>query len=323
MYIRDRLATSTVTDGTKTVTLVTNTYDQPFYSCGGSGFGFLTTSVTPTGTSTYTYDSYGNLATAANNGLSTNVTMDSTHNYAVPSSIVTGSNSQAMQWNAFLGLTQNTGQNGDAAQIGYDSSGRVSSSTSPYGAVTGYTYVNYTSASSPATVTATTNAHFTRQTLDGLGRTVKAEAGTYNGTTYTTTSVVDTQYAPCGCSPLGKVSAVSQPHAPGGTVYWTNYHYDWQGRTTSVVLPDNSTTTYVYDDRVTGTDPAASFVTITDAAGKKKRFQMDGLGHLTQVTEDPAGLKYVTTYAYDVLEHRIRPTNPGQTRAVDQRTGVS
>ena len=151
----------------------------------------------------------------------------------------------------------------------------MSATVSPYGATTDYTYVNYTSSASPGTVTATTNSHWTKQTLDGLGRTIRSESG---DTTNGTTSVVDTQYVACGCSPLGKVGAVSRPHTPTGTVYWTTYHYDWQGRTTSVVLPDNSTTTYVYDDRGTS-EAAASYVRITDrrASRSGSRWMASGI----------------------------------------------
>ena len=51
------------------------------------------------------------------------------------------------------------------------------------------------------------------------------------GDATTTKSVVDTVYAPCACSPLGKMKQVSQPHLPGGTQYWTTYNYDAMGRT--------------------------------------------------------------------------------------------
>jgi hypothetical protein len=40
--------------------------------------------------------------------------------------------------------------------------------------------------------------------MDGLGRTIKVEAG--YGTT--TVSIVDTEYDSCGCSPLGKVKRI-------------------------------------------------------------------------------------------------------------------
>ncbi len=124
-----------------------------------------------------------------------------------------------------------------------------------------------------------------------------------------TQSIVQTQYAPCACSPLGKVSAVSQPHAPGATAYWTTYTYDGIGRTVSVLAPDGaSATTYLY---------AGNTVTVTDPAGKWKKFTMDAFGNLTSVVEPDAtqtntGGVATTTYAYDVLNHLINVNMPRQ-----------
>jgi len=52
---------------------------------------------------------------------------------------------------------------------------------------------------------------------------------TGNGST--TVSVAETQYAPCACSPLGKLWRTSRPHAPGAPPIWTTYTYDASGRT--------------------------------------------------------------------------------------------
>jgi YD repeat-containing protein len=112
--------------------------------------------------------------------------------------------------------------------ITYDAYARPATSTSPHGAVTTYSYTN-----SPPTTTATVNGRWTRTTTDGFGRTIKVEAGQTNPAV--TVSVVDTEYTPCACSPLGKVKRVSEPHTPFGAVHWTTYNYDPMGRTTSVV----------------------------------------------------------------------------------------
>jgi hypothetical protein len=50
-------------------------------------------------------------------------------------------------------------------------------------------------------------------------------------------SKVETVYAPCACSPLGKLQKISQPYAPGGTIYWTQYSYDGIGRTLTLQQP--------------------------------------------------------------------------------------
>ena len=106
------------------------------------------------------------------------------------------------------------------------------------GAVTTYTYTYYnpTTNTGANTQTATVDGRWQTTTLDGFGRTVQVQKG--NGSTIVCT--VQTQYAPCACSPLGKMSAVSQPYGPGATVYWTTYTYDGSGRTLTVTAPDGA-----------------------------------------------------------------------------------
>ena len=104
--------------------------------------------------------------------------------------------------------------------------------------------------------------------------------------------MVDTRYGPCACSPLGKMSAVSEPYAPGATPVWTTYAYDASGRTLTVTAPDGrSTTSYAYQGNQT---------TITDPTGKWKTYTYDASGNLLQVTE-PGSL--ATLYTYDALNH--------------------
>ncbi|MBK9171363.1 MAG: hypothetical protein IPM24_28455, partial [Bryobacterales bacterium] len=97
-------------------------------------------------------------------------------------------------------------------QMSYDFFGRPATATGYDGATTTFSYTI-----SPPTQTATLAGRWTKTTLDGLGRTVKVERGDGGGTK----SIVDTEYAACACSPVGKVKRVSQPYAPGGPVYWT------------------------------------------------------------------------------------------------------
>ena len=114
-------------------------------------------------------------------------------------------------------------------------------------------------------------------------------------------SVVDTVYAPCACSPLGKMKKVSKPYAPGGTVYWTTYTYDAIGRTISLQKPDGaSSTTYSYSGNQTTTNPAGNWKTLTS----------DSLGNLITVLEpDPASSGTLTTsYTYDWMNHIAQVT---------------
>ena len=143
-----------------------------------------------------------------------------------------------------------------------------------------------------------------RTTLDGLGRTIRVETGHDS----VTVSTVDTQYAPCACSPLGKLWRVSQPYAPGATVYWTTYTYDASGRTLTVTAPDGASTThYAYQGNQT---------TVTDPAGKWKTHTTDAFGNLVTVAEpDPGGGANLTTnYAYNGANQLTSVTMAAQVR---------
>ncbi len=302
-YIYNRLALSTVTPaGGSATTLVTNSYDSSGLTDRtglrehdsanyGQSFwyrGNLTVSTRQAVTTTSAYDITG-MATSVGDGTSTVAVSPAsgTNNAATGTLTPNGdpADNTTEQWNAALNLTQATGPNGATTTIGYDAWARPAETTSPHGAVTTFTYTN-----SPPTKKATTTGRWVKTTSDGLGRTVKVESG--NATT--TVSVAETEYDSCACSPLGKVKRVSQPYAPGGTVYWTTYTYDGIGRTVSVAHAGNSgTTSYVYEGNTVKT---------TDAAGKWKKFTLDAMGNLTKATEpNPAGGADVdSNYSYNV-----------------------
>jgi YD repeat-containing protein len=230
-------------------------------------------------------------------------------NYAAPGALTVNGLSNAMQWDAALRMTQNTGANGEVSGTVYDTYGRPSVSTAATGASTGYTY----STAAPWTVTATVNGRWTKKTLDGFGRVVKQESG-HGGTTV---SVTETEYDACACSATGKVKRVSMPRAPGGTGVWTNYTYDEMGRTTRVTNPDNTYKEYEY---------VANTVKVWDEARKWKKYTMDVFGNLVQVEEPKPAAdtghtgNYFTTYKYDVLGHLIEVSMP---RGALRRSGSS
>jgi YD repeat-containing protein len=195
-------------------------------------------------------------------------------------------------------VSSQTGPNGDGGTITYDGYGRPATSLSPSGATTTY---GYHDTSTPPFRTSLTNGRWNRTTLDGFGRTIKTEVGTGDPVTGTVTSLSETVFAPCGCSPLGKLFAQSQPYAPSPTnKYWTVYAYDGSGRMLTKSAPDYaysptatplasnaaSKTTYVY---------LGNTVTVTDPAGKWKKFTMDAFGNLTSVVEPDPALGIVTT----------------------------
>jgi hypothetical protein len=180
-YIFNRLLTSTVTDGTNTATLVSNSYDGTAPLCpppgpgnpGGcsqppctSGLvgqpnlcehdnanypvtftyrGNLSSSTTPTSTTTTHYDAFGagTVTSTTVNGVTSSI--GTTNNFSAPGAITTNSLLSTMNWNSFLGLSSATGPNLDTGSISYDANARPSTTTSPYGAVTTYTYNDTTS----------------------------------------------------------------------------------------------------------------------------------------------------------------------------------
>ncbi|MGD1097715.1 MAG: hypothetical protein ABSB35_37725 [Bryobacteraceae bacterium] len=326
-YIYNRLTGASVTNGTTNITLATNTYDLIGNGGWSCNFGSLTTvsglrewdtnygpslttrgnlnvSATPSGYNCVVYDETGNPTSVIRNGLTVQVSTASSNNFAAPAQLTTGSLTTNLSWSSFLGLTNETGPNGDSASTYYDQYARQSSTTSPFGATTSYTYSNPPySSSAPPTVTSTINGRWTRQTLDGLGRTILTQTGDANGTK----SQAETVYGSCGCSPTGKMMQTAMPHVVGGTPAYTTYTYDGIGRTLSVVSPDGaSTTTYSYQ---------GNLVTVTDPAGKQKTFTMDAFGNLTQVQEPnpQGGSAYVTTYTYDLLNNLSQVSMPRPT----------
>ena len=330
-YIYNRLTNASVTDGTNNASIAQNVYDSNFqyvppfttnpqewdttYATLGYR-GNLTSSTTPSGASLYAYDQAGNIAYAQINGVTTSVTTTTTTNFAAPSQYTTGSLTNSMTYTSFLGLSNSTAPNGDSVSTSYDSFARPVSTTSPFSATTSYTYNSPPySSSTPGTVTITTNGRWTRNTLDGFGRTIKVETGDAGGTKSSAESV----YGPCACSPLGKLIQQSMPHVPGGSSpTWTTYTYDGIGRTLSVATVGSDTqgtSYYVYA-------PAWYGLTITtyDPACRAKYFITDAFNNLIGVSEpatssEPSGA--ATYYSVDLLDHLIQV---GMTRSAGSQT---
>jgi RHS repeat-associated protein len=276
--------------------------DATFQAGLVSGRGNLTVAQRIDGTVCAQYDMLGNAIvqqdTLGRNYAVTYGNTSAAPNYAAPSAITTGSYSNTMSWYPFLGIQSQTGPTTTSATttVQYDSYARPTQTTSVHNAITTYAY-----GTSPPTITATTDGHWTRTTLDGLGRTIKVETGDGSGTK----SVTDTAYAAIALDPLGKVAQQSVPYKPGDPEYWTVYTYDGIGRATQVLAPDGaSKTQYSY---------SGNTVTATDPANNSKTFTMDAAGNVTQVVE-PGSL--VTAYTYSLLNQltQVQQTRNGTTQ---------
>jgi RHS repeat-associated protein/uncharacterized repeat protein (TIGR01451 family) len=235
------------------------------------------------------------------------VTTDPSTNYSLPNQLVSNASTDTYLVTGFSyasswGVTSTTGPNGEARLTNYDSFGRPSSITLVDGATITYAYTGNSQTATQAQPDPLTGNRFKRTTVDGFGRTVRVETG-HDGLTV---MMVDTQYGPCACSPLGKMKAVSQAYAPGGLPLWTTYTYDSSGRTLTVTAADGtSVTRYAYQGNQT---------TVTDPAGKWKTMTSDAMGNLVTVSEpDPALGTDVTTYAYNAANQLVTVTMPRAT----------
>ena len=213
-----------------------------------------------------------------------------------------------------LGLTNQTGPNGTSVDIGYDTNARPTSSTSPFGATTS---TAYTDSSSGSTCTMVDN-RWTQTNLDGLGRPVLILTG--HGSSCgagTILTQAETAYAPCGCSPLGKLSQQWMPHSYGtnkNTAATTTYlPVDGIGRTVSKgcgwprVRDRHARYHQLRLSRQYGPSDRSS------GQKKIKQFTTDAFGNLVQVVEDPSVLDYTTSYTYDVLNHLVGVSMPRST----------
>src|SRR5262249_22707247 len=135
--------------------------------------------------------------------------------------------------------------------------------------------------------------------FDGLGRSIRNETVTPNGSVF-----VDTGY-----DAVGRPATVSNPYftVSDPTYGITTTSYDAISRPTSILKPDGSASTIDYSQP---TCPVA-----TDEAGKKRKSCSDALGRLTGVWEDPSGMNYETDYQYDALGNLLRVDQKGSAPA--------
>ena len=208
-------------------------HDDATYGSSASYRGNPTRTVTFAGAKSMNYDLAGVVwqMTAGpldGTGVTTNLPSDTQTGHSLPSQLSPNGGSNlatsfgyANSW----AVSSVTGPNGDNGTMGYDGAGQPTHTVLPDGATIDYTYTYFPSANTQtATQTQPTQTQplpltGTRRTItttDGFGRVTRVE----QGHDLLTVTQVDTQYGPCACSPLGKMTRVSLPYAPGGTPVW-------------------------------------------------------------------------------------------------------
>ncbi len=142
---------------------------------------------------------------------------------------------------------------------------------------------------------------------DGLGRTI--ESRTYeNSTDYITMQqrpFVMRQDPDTGAWVAATESSNPYRSYLGEVAVWTTTFSDALGRATKVRTPDSA---------IARTSYSGNTVTVSDQTGKARKSVSDAFGRLTQVNEDPNGVNYATTYAYDVLNNLLTISQGTQTR---------
>jgi YD repeat-containing protein len=244
---------------------------------------------------TYTYDAYGNKASATNrncNGSSGEAAApqfdpvftsrtSSTSFAATTANPVAGQfpttstnalgQSETKEFDPRFGtVTKLTGPNGLVTAWTYDGFGRKATETRADGTTTAWTY-NFCGICAPNTghnVEATSpGAPTSAVVFDSLNREIRSRVTGFDGVNIRK----DTEY-----DALGRVSRVSLPYyAIGGTPVWTTFTYDDLGRVKTQTAPDGAVTTTVYNGLT---------VSVTNALNQTETRLKNSQGQLIRVT---------------------------------------
>jgi len=216
---------STMYDGPYMIsTNATNNHDPAYTATGGPPRGnpWVVSGLNGADTVSTNYDSAGVPYYSSNAaGQSVNLSTDSTTNFSLPTTILPNNNSSmpttatyASSW-APAALT---GPNGDRGTTSYDSYGRPRKRQLRWRGDHVHLHLQ-PGRQHP-------DSHARRPVADHHARRIRAHHPSPERERQHGVSTVQTQYAPCACSPLGKVWRVSEPYAPGATPVWTTYTYD-------------------------------------------------------------------------------------------------
>lgn len=324
-YILDRISSITVTNGSnQTVGQVSYGYDEssltgtsslPSHSTVSGARGNRTSQHvwlnTTGGTldTSWEYDDAGQVRRQIDGrGNGTKFDYDTatdsclwTRTYPYTPSGATSPLKESATCNAYTGAKETaTDMNGTVTNYTYDSMLRSSGSTKRDTSntlkaqiTTAYAYSGGREIVTTVTSADPSPSMTTTKTLDGYGRIYsESQPG---GT------VVDTRY-----DALGRVHTVSNPYlsASDSTYGITTYGYDALDRQTSVLRPDNvSSTSTTYTGKT---------VTSSDEAGNSYDRDYDVWGHVTRVQE-PGSL--LTNYTYDLSGNLTAVNQSGLTRS--------
>lgn len=223
-----------------------------------------------------------------------------------------------MQYDSNTGkMNQHTDPSGVVTALSYESNlGRLSQVTNGSGSTTPKTsWISYDDSAQTATLTAELTDSLTSSTItkyDGLGRLRETEQAT-GGSSIISRIEYDA---------LGRALRRSLP-SDNGAYQYTTFTYDALDRVFKAANADSSISRTCYK---------GDQVIARDEAGKWRLSQMDALGRLISVTEDPSavscdgqssanpGLAYVTNYSYNAIDNLLSVSHmvgssAGQTRS--------
>jgi|GEM_PF-1439766 len=292
---------------------------------------------------TYGYDAYGNLTDKYEPEVRTHIAYDSNH--ALVTQVDTGYGTSAVRSMSYAWLNgvamgiKHDLQNDLKTTYAYDDVGRQTMARSQDGSQNlKETITDYRDELRIVITTSDLHEHQDKklqsithydklgrvkqvQTSDGLPLTNEqgtwiVDAGIKSQTSYTYPPLINGEY-----SWGGRMVIASSPYRDfyDSTLEWTCTQHDLFGRVMMVsvfkgsVQPSSCESTTNRTGRsLTSYD--SEWTIFTDPAERQRKEKRDALGRLVEVIEDPAGLNYSTTYAYDAMDNLTQVVQGSQVR---------
>lgn len=296
-------------------------------------------------TTSYGYDSLGNLTSETVSGVNVASRTSSANNHVqgrYPSFVRNALNHDTdLVFDSRFGLVKTlTDPNNRQTSVVYDGFGRETSRTTADGVVITTRYDRCVDVSCAAVggIAPVTRIQISsaisptqRRYLDKLGREIRTEVESLSGTYIRQDTEYDGQ---------GRIDRVSQPYLAGSTAYFVDYAYDLRDRVTREDRPDGSHTSLVYAAqsgvgvRMTVTEEVnnaagalvenqvevndynlmGELVSSTDASGSNDAvttsYDYYASGLPQTVSVDPAGDNLQTSYVFDDAGNRTAVTGP-------------